>query len=232
MMNIGTSPGEHHASGTRQYLVKVFLSLVMISIFTNILITSDVLTPSMPHDVSQAGFDIPRERRMTTATTRQNPLNIIISYPDDWGARDVQDVNPVLKTPTFSQLAKEGIRFTHNAVTTSICWISRATLFTGQYVSSHMSTYLFRPTFATPERWKGSWVYLLQKVGYFVGHIGKWQYQDKHKNKGSLFNFSSFFEGWVVMKGESGQGIYNVDLAVNAKQLGFWKNARKIDRLL
>lgn len=24
-------------------------------------------------------------------------------------------------------------------------WISRATLFTGQYVSSHMSTYLFRP---------------------------------------------------------------------------------------
>jgi hypothetical protein len=58
----------------------------MISIFTNILITSDVLTPSMPHDVSQAGFDIPRERRMTTATTRQNPLNIIISYPDDWGA--------------------------------------------------------------------------------------------------------------------------------------------------
>jgi hypothetical protein len=96
---------------------------------------------------------------------------------------------------------------------------------------SHVDVFV-SPSFAAPERWKGSWVYLLQKVGYFVGHIGKWQYQDKHKNKGSLFNFSSFFEGWVVMKGESGQRIYNVDLAVNAKQLGFWKNARKVDRLL
>jgi arylsulfatase A-like enzyme len=123
------------------------------------------------------------------------PLNVIIFYPDDWRHDDLGDTNPVLNTPFFSRMARQGIRFTHNAVTTSICWISRGTLFTGQWVSRHASTYLFRPLFARePERWKETWPSILQKFGgYWVGHVGKWQYQKAgYRN---LFNYSDYFEG-------------------------------------
>jgi arylsulfatase len=125
----------------------------------------------------------------------EEPLNVIIFYPDDWRHDDLGDTNPSLNTPFFSRMARQGIRFTHNAVTTSICWISRGTLFTGQWVSRHASTYLFRPLFARePERWKETWPSILQKFGgYWVGHVGKWQYQKAgYRN---LFNYSDYFEG-------------------------------------
>ena len=63
----------------------------------------------------------------------QGPMNILLLYADDW-RHDTLGVagNPIVQTPTLDQLAREGIRFTHNCVTTSICGISRATLFTGQ----------------------------------------------------------------------------------------------------
>ena len=125
------------------------------------------------------------------------PLNIVIFYPDDWRHDDLGDTNAILQTPFFSRLAKEGIRFTQNAVTTSICWISRATLFSGQWVSGHASTYLSRPSFASdPRRWKKTWPYLPQEVGYWVGHVGKWQFRDTNGYRNRLFNFSSFFEGY------------------------------------
>jgi arylsulfatase len=82
-------------------------------------------------------------------------------------------------------------------VTTSICWVSRATLFTGQYVSRHKSYRLKTPEFY--KNWTDSWPYLLQqKAGYYTGHIGKWQYYDTPeqllKNK-KLFNYTNIFEG-------------------------------------
>jgi arylsulfatase len=151
------------------------------------------------------------------------PQNILIFYPDDWRHDDLGDTNPHMKTPFFTQLAKEGIRFTHNAVTTSICWISRATLFTGQYVTQHKSLYLFRPKFAhEKERWENTWPYLLQRAGYFVGHVGKWQYRDMGRYKGSIFNFSSYFEGFYWTK----DGTHITDLAQN-EALRFLKQRPK-----
>ena len=104
------------------------------------------------------------------------PLNVIIFYPDDMRYDSLEDVRGpnVVKTPFLSQLAKNGMRFTHNAVTTSICWVSRATLFTGRYASQHGSDRLYCPRFTLHEHWRNTWPSLLQKAGYFVGHIGKW----------------------------------------------------------
>ena len=83
------------------------------------------------------------------------PMNIILFYADDW-RHDVRlrvyislsiqgplcpantcsipqtlgaAGNPIVKTPVLDKLAAEGVRFTENCVTTSICWISRATLY-------------------------------------------------------------------------------------------------------
>ena len=100
-----------------------------------------------------------------------------------------------MHTPFLNELASEGIRFTHNMVTTSICWISRATLFTGQYASRHKSYRLRTPEFY--KKWHNeSWPALLQKAGYFTGHIGKWQYWDTEEHKQHLlFNHTNMFEG-------------------------------------
>lgn len=90
---------------------------------------------------------------------------------------------------------KEGIRFTHNAVTTSICWISRAKLlFTGLYASRHKSLRLRQPVFYAT--WHNtSWPAILQNAGYFVGHVGKWQYINRGGIVQKLFNWTSIFEG-------------------------------------
>src|SRR4051812_46879935 len=43
--------------------------------------------------------------------------------------------DPVVKTPNLDRLANEGVVFTHAAVTTSICMVTRTTFLTGQYLS-------------------------------------------------------------------------------------------------
>ncbi|KAG7342576.1 arylsulfatase [Nitzschia inconspicua] len=138
----------------------------------------------------------------TSSSLPKTPLNILILYPDDWRHDSLQDAQQTIPngntifTPFLSELAKDGIRFTHNAVTTSICWISRATLFTGQYFSRHRAERLFCPTFTLPEYWKDSWVTRLQKdAGYFVGHVGKWHY-NSHRFFQSAFNWTSLQEGY------------------------------------
>lgn len=129
------------------------------------------------------------------------PLNVVVFFPDDWRWDAIQDEKPgVVYTPFLTKLAKDGIRFANNAVTSSICWISRATLFSGRYVSKHKSDRLFCPVFTVPSMWESSWVAILQRFGYFVGHIGKWQY--RNRNVPSLFNFSYLHEGshWYQLR--------------------------------
>jgi hypothetical protein len=138
----------------------------------------------------------------------KKPLNVIIFYPDDLRHDSIGSAGtqPVL-TPFLDALAQDGIRFTHNSVTTSICWVSRATLFSGQYFSRHKSELLKRPVFCDPERWNSTWPYLLQKAGYWVGHSGKWQFY----NGGFVyesFNWTSLHEGkhWYPLKGGGRNG--------------------------
>ncbi len=104
-------------------------------------------------------------------TAADKPLNIVVLYADDW-RNDTLGVagNPVVKTPNLDRLAGDGIRFTQNCVTTSICGVSRATLFTGQWMSRHGNVAFTE--FKTP--WAETYPGLLRDNGYFVGHVGKW----------------------------------------------------------
>ena len=99
------------------------------------------------------------------------PMNILVLYADDWRHDTLAAAgNPVVKTPNLDRLAAEGMRFTENCVTTSICGVSRACLFTGQWMSRH-GCRGFTP-FETP--WAKTYPGLLRANGYFVGHVGKW----------------------------------------------------------
>ena len=103
---------------------------------------------------------------------KTKPLNILILYPDDWRHDTIGKENSILQTPFLDSLADQGIRFRQNAVTSSICWVSRATLFTGQWASRHQSHKLICPHFSAGYLWnETSWPGILRKSGYFIGHV-------------------------------------------------------------
>ena len=106
---------------------------------------------------------------------KKKPLNILLLYGDDWRHDSLGSAsNGLVKTPFLDKLATEGIRFTHNCVTTSVCWISRATLYSGKYVSQHNSTQPTTPYFY--DDWNQSFPFLLREKGYYFGHVGKWHF--------------------------------------------------------
>jgi arylsulfatase len=98
-------------------------------------------------------------------------------YADDWTYKTLGLVNDYVKTPHLDQLAREGMLFTHNCVTTSICMQSRATLYTGQYVSRHQTLFSWRNvTMYEPDRWKRTLYPLMLNQGYHVGFVGKFHH--------------------------------------------------------
>jgi hypothetical protein len=136
-------------------------------------------------------------------STQDGPkMNVVLLFPDDWRHNSIGAENPIIQTPFLDTLAQEGIRFRQNAVTTSICWQSRATLFSGQWASRHQSYKLKCPHFAKGKHWNHTWPALLQRnAGYHVGHVGKWHY---HSNNDNRFDWSSYFEGkhWFRKQGK------------------------------
>ena len=142
---------------------------------------------------------------------QQPTMNILLLYADDW-RHDTLSIagNPIVQTPNIDALAKQGIHFTNNCVTTSVCWISRATLYTGQYMSRHNTT---KPCCwnghtsvgwrrqrdsgqkrETPSNWNELSIFpLLKNHGYDTSFIGKWGiFLPFNKS----VNFESVSDGW------------------------------------
>jgi arylsulfatase len=117
------------------------------------------------------------------------PMNVLILYGDDW-RHDSLGVagNPVVKTPRLDTLAEGGLRFTRNYVTTSICGVSRACLYSGQWMSRHGATGFVM--WKTP--WELSFPALLRSNGYHTGHVGKWHNRPDPDGK---FDFGRFYNG-------------------------------------
>ena len=136
------------------------------------------------------------------AGAAESPMNILVLYADDW-RHDTLGVagNPVVKTPVIDKLSAESMRFTHNCVTTAICGVSRASLFTGQWMSRHGNTG-FKP-FNTP--WSETYPGLLRENGYFVGHVGKWH---NGKFPEENFDFGRSYSGTHWIKEKDGTKIH------------------------
>jgi arylsulfatase A-like enzyme len=136
-----------------------------------------------------------------SASGNEKP-NVVILYADDWRFDTLGSAgNPIVKTPHLDALAKEGVRFTRNCVTTSICGISRATLFTGQWMSRHGNRAF--NAFSTP--WEETYPGLLRENGYWVGHVGKWH---TGKFPAERFDFGRAYSGVHWMKNEDGTKIH------------------------
>jgi len=128
--------------------------------------------------------------------------NVLILYADDW-RHDTLGIagNPVVRTPHLDKLAREGFRFTNARVTTSICGVSRATLFTGQWMSRHGNRAF--DTFQTP--WAETYPGLLRANGYHVGHIGKWH---NGKFPTEQFDFGRSYSGRHFIEEPDGSTIH------------------------
>jgi hypothetical protein len=88
--------------------------------------------PSKPLD----DYQTQREQDLVT----EEQLNIVTFYADDWTSKVLGKLNNLVKTPNIDQMADNGMIFTQNCVTTSVCWISRATFMTGVYAARHRQT--------------------------------------------------------------------------------------------
>src|SRR5213593_2110820 len=100
------------------------------------------------------------------------PPNIIVLLADDlrWDALGCYG-NRIVQTPNIDRLAAKGVRFRNHFVTTSICNVSRASLFSGQQARRHGIV-----DFATPfteRQWRETYPALLRAAGYRTGFIGK-----------------------------------------------------------
>eukprot|EP00752_Nemacystus_decipiens_P016620 g14860.t1 len=141
---------------------------------------------------------------LSSAADDAKPMNILLLYADDW-RHDTLGVagNPIVKTPVIDELAGKGIRFTENCVTTSICGISRASLYTGQWMSRHGANKF--KMWDTP--WDQTYPGLLRASGYYIGHIGKWHNGKFPKDQ---YDFSTVYHGrhWYKDDNEPGGRIH------------------------
>ncbi len=127
---------------------------------------------------------------------RKRP-NVVLLLTDDqrWDALGCMG-NPILQTPHVDRLSREGVTFVNNFVTTSICMVSRASMFTGQYLSTHGINEFAAQL--TPGIFARSYPGVFRAAGYRTGFIGKWGL-DRQPLPADQFDY------W---KGFPGQGHY------------------------
>ncbi|WP_340380601.1 sulfatase [Daejeonella sp.] len=99
--------------------------------------------------------------------------NIIFLLADDLRYNSLGSMgNSIVKTPNLDRLASQGTLFKNAFVTTSICCISRASIFSGQNAARHRILD-FKTDFTDSVR-MNNFPALLKRNGYYTGFIGKY----------------------------------------------------------
>jgi len=115
------------------------------------------------------------QKKSNKALTNTRP-NILVLISDDqrWDQLRCADnpLIPDLKTPNIDKLAQNGAYFRNAFVTTPICCVSRASIMSGRYVSTHGMNHFNTPM--TPEVLSKTYPALLYDNGYKTGILGKW----------------------------------------------------------
>ncbi len=93
--------------------------------------------------------------------------------------------HPLVKTPNIDQLAAQGTRFENMFVTTSTCWVSRASILTGLYMRSHR----FTGGTIKKQFTETSYPRILQDAGYQFAYIGKTHFSLEKGQTEKMFSY-------------------------------------------
>jgi len=114
--------------------------------------------------------------RPETKNHKSERPNILVLISDDqrWDQLRYSDnpIIPELKTPNIDRLARQGAYFRNAFVTTPICAVSRASIMSGRYASTHGMNHFGTPM--TTEVLSKTYPALLHENGYKTGILGKW----------------------------------------------------------
>lgn len=105
--------------------------------------------------------------------TPERPPNLLFLLTDDqrWDTLGILG-NNAIQTPNLDRLAHEGVLFANSFVTTSICPVSRASIFTGLYARCHGIHGFQTPL--SPAQHALSYPMRFRQAGYRTGFIGKY----------------------------------------------------------
>lgn len=114
---------------------------------------------------------VPQPDSVLATTGRPDRPNILLAIADDWGWPHASAYgDPVVRTPTFDRLAREGALFAHAYASSPSCTPSRGALLTGQYhwrLAAAANLWSVFPDDLT------TYAELLERSGYRTGHTGK-----------------------------------------------------------
>ena len=97
--------------------------------------------------------------------------NILFAIADDWGWPHASAYgDPVVQTPAFDRIAREGVLFEHAYVSSPSCTPSRNAILTGQY---HWRLGWGGNLWSKLDTKHVTYPLLLEDAGYFVGHCRK-----------------------------------------------------------
>jgi hypothetical protein len=152
---------------------------------------------------------VQRTAESSTSTKEQTQKqkkkpNIVIFYADDWTMKTLGVLNPNVKTPNLDALAAEGVLFTNNCVTTSICWISRSNMMTGQYAGKHQHLRIYEQNLFEGDKWNHTLFPVLKRNGYYTGFIGKWHAPSPPQHMKYTFDTRTMYYGhhWDTIDGK------------------------------
>lgn len=118
-------------------------------------------------------FLLPLLMLASAANAAEKRPNILFLFADDQRYDTLGCAgHPIVQTPNVDRLAAEGVRFENAFVTTSVCWVSRAVVLTGQWARSHAQRDAI-PT-VLPAALETMFPVRLRQAGYRTGHFGKW----------------------------------------------------------
>ncbi|KAL7571429.1 hypothetical protein ACA910_019188 [Epithemia clementina (nom. ined.)] len=138
---------------------------------------------------------------------QEKPLNVVLFYADDWALSVLGALNPHVHTPNIDAMARRGMLFTRNCVTTSICWISRNTLATGVYSSVHGNTEIGSHQMFQHSKfaWTDTlYAQLKQQGHYYTGLVGKWHAATPPEHMQVSFDVLNLYYGdhWMERHGK------------------------------
>jgi N-sulfoglucosamine sulfohydrolase len=105
------------------------------------------------------------------AVEKDKRPNIFFAIADDWGWPDAGIYgNPVIQTPTFDRVAREGVLFANAFISAPSCTSSRSAIMTGQY---HWRLEEAANLWSTLQAKFQTYPQMLERAGYQIGKMRK-----------------------------------------------------------